>query len=71
MADSYPSGGGDLSIPDIGAAPIRSFDSLATDGGPVQRHSRSDESLECLLINLLALMNVDGTAGFAFEAGVE
>jgi hypothetical protein len=37
----------------------------------VQRHSRSDESLECLFIDLLAVMNIDGTAGVAFEAGVE
>ncbi len=52
-------------------SPVRSFDSFAADGGPVQRHSRSDESLECLLTYLLAIMNIDGTAGIAFEAGVE
>ena len=47
------------------------FDSFAADRGLIQRHSRSDESLKCLFINLLAIMNIDGPAGVAFEAGVE
>ena len=39
--------------------------------GRVQRHGRANESPQCLLVNLLALVEVDGTPGVAIEAGVE
>ncbi len=37
----------------------------------VHRHGRADKRLQCLLVNLLALVEVDGTPGVAIEAGVE
>src|SRR6266571_6209319 len=37
----------------------------------VQRHGRANKSLQCLVVNLLALVEVDGTPGVAIEAGVE
>src|SRR6266850_692822 len=37
----------------------------------VQRHGRANKSLQCLLVNLLALVEVDGTPDIAIEAGVE
>src|SRR6195256_374838 len=37
----------------------------------VQCHGGANERLECLFINLVALMEIDGTPGVAFEAGVE
>ena len=43
----------------------------ATGTGRVQRHGRANKSLQCLLVNLLALVEVDGTPGVAIEAGVE
>src|SRR5207249_3014883 len=43
----------------------------AVGAGRVQRHGRANKSLQCLLVNLLALMKVDGTPGVAIEAGVE
>jgi hypothetical protein len=39
--------------------------------GRVQRHGRANKSLQCLVIDLLALVEVDGTPGVAIEAGVE
>src|SRR5512138_267819 len=39
--------------------------------GRVQRHGRANESLQCLLVNLLALVEIDRTPGVAIEAGVE
>jgi hypothetical protein len=39
--------------------------------GRVQRHGRANKSLQSLLVNLLALVEVDGTPGVAIEAGVE
>lgn len=49
---------------------LSTFDSLA-DGGLIHRHGLSNESFECLLIDLLALMHIDRTAQVAFEDGVE
>jgi hypothetical protein len=43
----------------------------AMGAGRVQRHGRANKSLQCLLVNLLALVEVDGTPGVAIEAGVE
>ena len=43
----------------------------AAGGGCVQRHGRTNKSLHGLSINLLALVDVDGTPGVAFEAGIE
>jgi hypothetical protein len=43
----------------------------AVGAGRVQRHGRANKSLQCLLVNLLALVEVDGTPGVAIEAGVE
>src|SRR3979490_3508419 len=37
----------------------------------VQRHGGANECLQRLLINLVALMEIDGTPGVAVEAGVE
>ena len=37
----------------------------------VQRHGRANESLQCRLVNLLALVKVDGAPGVPLEAGVE
>src|SRR3979490_3102844 len=37
----------------------------------VQRHGGANERLQRLFINLVALMEIDGTPGVAFEAGVE
>ena len=37
----------------------------------VQRHGRANKSLQCLLVNLLALVEIDGTSRVAIEAGVE
>src|SRR2546426_8501673 len=37
----------------------------------VQCHGGANERLERLFINLVALMEIDGTPGVAFEAGVE
>src|SRR5579864_7532403 len=37
----------------------------------VQCHGGANERLQCLFINLVALMEIDGTPGVAFEAGVE
>jgi hypothetical protein len=39
--------------------------------GCVQCHSGANERLQRLVINLLVLVEVDGTPGVAFEAGVE
>src|SRR5215813_4424813 len=54
------------SLSDI-ARPSRS----AVGAGRVQRHGRANESLQCLPVNLFALVKVDGTPGVAIEAGVE
>jgi hypothetical protein len=35
------------------------------------RHGGANERLQRLFINLVALMEIDGTPGVAFEAGVE
>jgi hypothetical protein len=43
----------------------------ATGTGRVQHHGGPNESLQSLLVNLLALVEVDGTPGVAIEAGVE
>jgi hypothetical protein len=43
----------------------------AMGAGRVQRYGRANKSLQCLLVNLLALVEVDGTPGVAIEAGVE
>jgi hypothetical protein len=40
----------------------------AVGAGRVQRHGRANKSLQCLLVNLLALVEVDGTPGVAIEA---
>src|SRR5258708_37784949 len=37
----------------------------------VQCHGGADERLQRLFIDLVALMEIDGTPGVAFEAGVE
>src|ERR1700680_1020024 len=37
----------------------------------VQCHGGANERLQRLFINLVALMEIDGTPGVAFEAGVE
>ena len=37
----------------------------------VQCHSGANERLQRLFINLVALMEIDGTPGVAFEAGIE
>src|SRR5260370_29022032 len=37
----------------------------------VQCHGGANERLQRLFINLVALMQIDGTPGIAFEAGVE
>src|ERR1700704_6844185 len=37
----------------------------------VQRHGGANERLQGLFINLVTLMEIDGTPGVAFEAGVE
>ena len=37
----------------------------------VQCHGGANERLQCLFLNLVALMEIDGTPGVAFEAGVE
>jgi hypothetical protein len=48
------------------------FSSPALGGrGRVQCHGGANERLQHLFINLIALMEVDGTPGVAFEAGVE
>src|SRR6266849_10017961 len=39
--------------------------------GRVQRHGGANERLQRLFINLVALMEIDGAPGVAFEAGVE
>jgi hypothetical protein len=39
--------------------------------GRVQRHGGANERLPRLFIDLVTLMEIDGTAGVAFEAGVE
>src|SRR2546425_4401795 len=41
----------------------------AMAAGRVQRHGRANKSLQCLLVNLLALVEVDGTPGVAIDAG--
>ena len=43
----------------------------AVGAGCIQRHGRANKSLQCLLVNLLALVEVDGTPGVAIEAGVK
>jgi hypothetical protein len=43
----------------------------AMGSGSVQRHGPPNKSLQCLLVNLLALVEVDGPPGVAIEAGVE
>ena len=43
----------------------------AVRAGRVQRHGGANKSLQRLLVNLLALVKVDGTPGVAIEAGVE
>src|ERR1700722_10642971 len=43
----------------------------AAGAGRVQRHGRANKSLQCLLVNLLALVEVDGAPGGAIEAGIE
>jgi len=37
----------------------------------VQGHGGANERLQCLFIDLVAGMNIDGTPGVAFEAGIE
>jgi hypothetical protein len=37
----------------------------------VQRDGGTDEGLQCFFINLVSLVEIDGTPGVAFEAGVE
>ena len=37
----------------------------------VQSHGGANERLQRLFIDLVALMNIDGASGVAFEAGVE
>src|SRR5262249_44982845 len=37
----------------------------------VQRHGGGSERLPCLFVDLVAVMDIDGTPGVAFEAGVE
>src|SRR5262249_11899325 len=44
---------------------------LASGFGRVQRHGGANERLQRPFINLVALMEIDGTPGVAFEAGVE
>jgi NAD(P)-dependent dehydrogenase (short-subunit alcohol dehydrogenase family) len=39
--------------------------------GRVQRHGRANQRLQCLLVNLLTLVEVDRTPGVAIEAGIE
>src|SRR5262245_40289297 len=39
--------------------------------GQVQPHSRANKRLQCLLVNLLALVEVDGTPGVSSKTGVE
>src|SRR5262249_25785513 len=43
----------------------------AIAAGHVQCHSLSNESLQCLLVDLLALVEIDRTPGAALEAGIE
>src|SRR5262249_32991148 len=43
----------------------------AAGAGRVQRHGRANKRLQCLLVDLVALVEVDGTPGVALEAGVE
>ncbi len=40
-------------------------------GGRVQCHGGANERLQRVFINLVALMEIDGTPGVACEAGVE
>ena len=44
---------------------------LALGFGLVQCHGGANERLQRLFINLITLMEIDGTPGAAFEAGVE
>src|SRR3712207_8529912 len=37
----------------------------------IQRHGGTNEHLQRLFIDLVALVEIDGTSGVAFEAGVE
>jgi hypothetical protein len=43
----------------------------AVGAGRVQRHGRANKSLQCLLVNLLALVEVDGTPCVSVKTGVE
>src|SRR5262249_47127862 len=43
----------------------------AVGAGHVQPHGRANESLQCLLVDSLALVEVDGTSRVAIEARVE
>src|ERR1700730_5838994 len=45
--------------------------SSAMGSGNLQRPRPPKKSLQCLLVNLLALVEVDGPPGVAIEAGVE
>src|SRR5436190_9823758 len=45
--------------------------SLAAGLRRVQRHGSENKRLQCLLVNLIALVEIDGAPGIAFEAGVE
>jgi hypothetical protein len=47
------------------------FSSISQGAECVQRHGGSNKSLQCLLVNLLALVEVDGAPGVAIEAGIE
>jgi hypothetical protein len=47
------------------------FRGSASSCGLVQRHGGANERLQRLFIDLVALMEIDGTPGVAFEAGVE
>src|SRR5262245_24875018 len=44
---------------------------LALGFGLVQSHGGANERLQRLFIDLVALMDIDGASGVAFEAGVE
>ena len=47
------------------------FRGLALGCGLVQGHGGANERLQRLFIYLVARMEIDGTPGVAFEAGVE